>query len=112
MRERNMLRSIKECEVGHCRFHFPQFKRFTEKELVEALNKVLSGQYDDYYKPNYPNWQNLNKEYQKILDMLGKGKKEFIAACDHLMSLENSFIHHHLVIDLQGDVAEFLQCCG
>lgn len=98
------------------RFHFPQFELFTEEMFVKELKEVLSEDYkhNDYYKENYPNWKELNEEYKKILDMMGKGREEFVAACDRLMELQktqNSYIRHNLFLDLQGGVAELNPCC-
>lgn len=121
-----MLKSITECQKDssvcrHCRFHFPQFRPFTEEMLVEVLKRVLAEdnpklrgeghRHDDYYKTTYPHWRELNKEYEEILAMLGKGRDAFVAACGRLMKIEKSYIYYPLFLDLQGDVAEFIQCC-
>lgn len=102
------LENIKDCKLGHCRFHFPQFKKFREEELKRTIEKVLLEDDKSYYHKSYKNWEELNEKYNEIYSLIDEN---FIQACELLMSLENSYIRHHLYLDCQGGVAEFQTCC-
>lgn len=112
------MKSVKECTHGHCQFHHPQFRRFTEEELQEELTRVLDPKDKgrDYYQNNYPNWPQLDEEYRKLLAMMPcKSMEEFIAVCDAFETLQESqlsYIRHKLYLALDGSgVAEFIPCC-
>lgn len=98
-------------------FYFPQFEEFIREELKQALTNVLEGKYDDFYKKEFPNWEELNKAYREILEMPVKlinnlriGKQD--AKCPKCGQTFGSFLPPRALkcgeCKYTGDVKEFV----